>query len=157
MQTASGRRRCLSAEELHERLEEEVGRAIRHGTALSCLLVRLDDFDAIAAAHGETLAEQALLRCAQAMRAELRAFDRVGKPRSGALLVVLPGADATAGGTVARRSLKRLRAIKLESGQSRTGLSISIGIAAWEDGWGAERLIEESEAAAAIARRPTEG
>lgn len=36
---------CLPAEALRERLDEEVNRAGRHGTALSCLLVLIGNLE----------------------------------------------------------------------------------------------------------------
>lgn len=140
--------RCLDAEQLQERIDEEIGRASRHGTSLSCLLVRIDDFEQISQAHGRQLAERALLHAGEALSAELRRFDRVGRPSQSELIVVLPGADDHQGESVARRALGRLRSIKIEIGRVRRPLGLSVGIAAWRAPWSAERLLDEARAAA---------
>lgn len=139
---------CLDAGQLQDRLEEEVSRAGRHGTALSCLLLRLENFEQIAQEHGAGLSERALLHAGQTLLAELRRFDRVGRPLRDELVVVLPGAASVQGETVARRALRRLRAIKIEADLVRSPLCVSIGIAAWRTPWSAQELIDQARCAA---------
>lgn len=137
----------MSAEELLLRLEEEISRAQRLGGRLCCLLVRLEDFDRVAEAHGRELAEAALVHAGQALGAELRRYDRVGRPAQNELLLLLPGAGTSEGEAVARRALRRIMAIKIEIGRVRVPLSVSAGIASWQPSWGAQRLVEEARAA----------
>jgi diguanylate cyclase (GGDEF)-like protein len=132
----------LSGPALRERLEEEVNRAGRHGTALSCLLVDIEDLREVQRAHGEQLAEQVLAYVELALRRELRRFDRVGRPEEGELLIVLPGADGPRGEIVARRVLGRLRAIKLEAGGERRSLRVTVGLAPWREGMSAHALLD---------------
>jgi diguanylate cyclase (GGDEF)-like protein len=133
----------LSGPALRERLEEEVNRAGRHGTALSCLLVDIEDLREVQRAHGEQLAEQVLAYVELALRRELRRFDRVGRPEEGELLIVLPGADGPRGEVVARRVLGRLRAIKLEAGGERRSLRVTVGLAPWREGMSAHALLSD--------------
>jgi diguanylate cyclase (GGDEF)-like protein len=149
-QRAAQALRCLGAQELHERLEEEVSRAVRHGTPLCCLLLRLRDFDQIAQRHGQELADHALLHAGSTLLSELRRFDRIGRPRQDELLVLLPGAASAQGESVARRALSRLRSIKIEVQSIRKPLSVSIGIAAWRAPWSAEQLIRQARIAADV-------
>ncbi len=116
------------AVELDERLDEEIGRAERHGTALSCLLVVVDNLEEMAGEHGGELREQTMAYIAGALRRELRRFDRVGMPSDRELLIVLPGADGPRGEIVARRVLDRLRSIKVEARGQRRSLRISVGL-----------------------------
>lgn len=139
---------CLDAQQLQERIDEEVGRASRHRTSLCCLLVRIDDFEQISQTHGRQLAERALLHAGEALSVELRRFDRVGRPSENELIVVLPGANDQQGESVARRALARLRSIKIEIGRVRRPLCLSVGIATWRAPWSAQRLIDEARAAA---------
>ncbi len=119
------------AVELDERLSEEIGRAERHGTALSCLLIVVDNLEEMAGEHGGELREQTMAYIAGALRRELRRFDRVGMPSERELLVVLPGADGPRGEIVARRVLDRLRSIKVEARGQRQSLRISVGLSPW--------------------------
>jgi GGDEF domain-containing protein len=133
---------------LVERLEEEIARAIRHRTALSCLLVGIEDPAAIERSHGRELLEQALAYLGLALRRELRRYDRVGPTSEHDYLVVLPGADGPRGEIVARRALERLRAIKIDGGSARRPLGVIAGIATWHEGLAAQELISEARAAA---------
>ncbi len=145
---------CLSASALEDRLEEEINRAGRHGTPLSCLLVAIDDLAELASRHGRELPEQALAYAGPALLRELRRFDRVGRPSDTELLVVLPGADGPRGEIVARRVLDRLRAIKIETDGVRRSLRVSVGLAAWHEDLDGEQLLAHTRAAA---RREREG
>ena len=97
------------------RLGEDIGRAERHGTHLSCLLIVVENLEELAGEHGGELREQTMAYMAGALRSDLRRFDRVGMPSDRELLIVLPGADGPRGEIVARRVLDRLRAIKVEA------------------------------------------
>jgi diguanylate cyclase (GGDEF)-like protein len=132
---------CLSPGALADRLEEEINRAGRHGTPLSCLLVAIDDLAELTSQHGRELGEQALAYAGPVLMRELRRYDRVGWPREGELLIVLPGADGPRGEIVARRVIDRLRAIKIESGGVRRSLRVSIGLAAWREDLTGEQLL----------------
>jgi diguanylate cyclase (GGDEF)-like protein len=138
----------LSASALWERLEEEVNRAGRHGTALSCLLLDIEDLREVQRVHGEQLAEQVLAYVELALRRELRRFDRVGRASAGELLVVLPGADGPRGEIVARRVLGRLRAVKLQDAAQRSPLRIAVGLAAWREGMSPAALLSSARTAA---------
>ncbi len=122
----------LRADLLMERLGEEIDRAGRHGTALSCLLVVIVDFEEISREHGRELPEQTLEYVAGALRRELRCFDRVGRPGGRELLIVLPGADGVRAEMVARRVLERMRAIKIESRGARRALRVTVGLSSWQ-------------------------
>ena len=119
----AGWQRCLTPAALHARLEEEIGRAERHGTGLSCLLVAIENLDELAREHGGALREQTLEYVAGALRRELRRFDRIGRPERAA-----SAADRAARRRrpareiVARRVLERLRTIKVEAEGAREPL-----------------------------------
>jgi len=138
----------LPADMLLERIEEEIGRAERHRTALSCLLVGLEDLEAIGQAHGKDLSEQALAYVGLTLRREFRRYDRMGPTNGHDYLVVLPGADGARGEIVARRTLARLRAIKIEVRNQRAPLRVTVSIATWRKGQSAEQLVTEARTAA---------
>ncbi len=138
------------------RLQEEIGRAERFGTRLSCLLVVIDNLDQMARDHGGELREQAIVYVAGALQRELRRFDRVGRiggdedtteDRGRDLLIVLPGADGPRGEIVARRALERLHTIKIEADGTRQALEISVGLAAWKGDVSADAMVGHARAA----------
>jgi diguanylate cyclase (GGDEF)-like protein len=144
----SGVEDFLSRPALLQRLDEEIGRAERHSTALSCLLVAMEDFGESEAEHGGELQEQLLVYVAGALRRELRRFDRIGRPSERELLIVLPGADARRGETVARRVLDRLRTIKVEAAGVRRVPNVSVGLSSWREPADAEELLRRTSDAA---------
>jgi GGDEF domain-containing protein len=133
---------------LVERIEEEIARAERSHAPLSCLLVGVQDPDAIERAYGKSLATQAIAYLGLTLRSEIRRYDRVGPANAHDHLVVLPGADDTRGEIVARRALTRLRAIKIETQDERETLSLTVGIATWREGLNAHELIARAWTAA---------
>jgi diguanylate cyclase (GGDEF)-like protein len=133
---------------LRERLIEEISRAERHGSALSCLLIVIDNLDGLSREHGGELREETLEYVAQALRRELRRFDRIGRAHDDAdLLVILPGADSARGEMVARRALERLNTIKIEAAGARRALQVSVGLAAWRESLDAEALLASARGA----------
>ncbi len=142
-----GEKSRAMAREVHERLEEEVARAERHGNGLSCLLMVFENLEEIKREHGEELAEQVIEYVAEALRADLRPFDRVCRASERELVVITPGADGTDGEIVARRALERMRAIKIEAGGSRLPLHVSVALAAWRIEMSAQALMERARAA----------
>ena len=93
---ASDRRRRRTfdwpaAAELDERLEEEIGRAERHGTPLSCLLVVVENLEELAREHGGELREQTLATSRGRCAASCAASTASAMPSERELLIVLPG------------------------------------------------------------------
>ena len=83
---------CLSAAALAERIEEEINRAGRHGTPLSCLLVVIENLDELTRAHGE-----------RAVRADARLRGRGAAARAAPLRPCRAAQRARARGAAARR------------------------------------------------------
>jgi diguanylate cyclase (GGDEF)-like protein len=137
---------------LLERLEEEISRAERHGTELSCLLVVIENLGEMTREHGSELREQTLEYVAGALGRELRRFDRIGRAGSGErgaggdLMIILPGADGPRAEIVARRALDRMRTIKVEAHGERWPLHVSVGLAAWRADVSAETLMAQTRA-----------
>jgi diguanylate cyclase (GGDEF)-like protein len=137
----------LSVADLSDRIAEEISRAERHGTRLSCLLMVIENLEEMAGEYGEELAEQTLEYVGGALRRELRRFDRIGRPAEKQLLILLPGASSPQGECVGRRVLERVGTIKVEARGSRRPLRISIGLAEWYKDTSAEDLLTRARAA----------
>jgi GGDEF domain-containing protein len=133
---------------VRDRLAEEIDRARREGTSLSCLLLRLEDLEELRSSYGSELPDQALDYVEATLRRELRRSDRVESPSHGELLVILPGADGPQGEIVARRVLDRLRTVKVEADGVRRPLRISAALAVWRAELSSEDLLAETRTAA---------
>jgi diguanylate cyclase (GGDEF)-like protein len=148
----AGEPACLSEPALRRRLEEEIDRARRYDAPLSCLLVRLEDLLEMPSAYGDELPVQTLAYVAEALRRELRSFDRIGRLSEDELLITLPGADGARAEIVGRRVLDRLRMIKVEADGARRPLSVSVGLAAWHGRLSGEELLMRIRAAVRLGR-----
>ncbi|HMD52354.1 MAG TPA: GGDEF domain-containing protein [Solirubrobacteraceae bacterium] len=137
-----------SAAALGERLEEEIARAERHGTDLSCLLIAIENLDEIALEHGSDLPERTLAYVTEALRRELRSFDRVGRCGERELLILLPGTSGPLGEVVARRVLARVATIKVEEHATRRALVVSAGLATWTPDSSAAELLTRARTGA---------
>lgn len=142
----------LSERALLDRLEEEINRAARQGVPLSCLLLRLDARREMERAHGQWLMSELRSYTSATLAREFRRFDRLGHLDDGALLTLLPGADAAAAEIVARRVLDRVRAIKIEVRGTRRSVRVCASVAQWQRGQTAADLISQVRAVAAHER-----
>jgi PleD family two-component response regulator len=147
----AGAAACLALVDLQQRLEEEINRARRHDTQLSCLLVRIDRLEDLSqmgqqGEHGSELPAQTLAYVGGALRHELRSFDRIGRLSESELLIALPGADGPRAEAVGRRVLDRLRTIKVEAEGTRRPLGFSVGLAAWHGRLSGEELLAQTRA-----------
>ena len=106
-----------------ERLEEEMERARRAGTALSLAMIDLDDFKAINDNHGHKAGDLLLRELSAAWQGVVRGsgdfLARLGGDEFGLLA---PGSEATG----ARRLAKRLDEVAPE------GVAYSIGVTTWD-------------------------
>ena len=133
-----GWRRCAAPAALGERAGrgDRPRRTARHGPELPAAGVRdLDRWRASTAAscasrRSSTWPGRCAVSCA--------ASTVWAEPRTAIWRSLLPGADGPRGEIVARRALERLRTIKVEVGGQRLPLQISMGLAAWREGWTAE-------------------
>ncbi len=86
-----------------ERLADEPNRARRYGRALSCALLDLDGLARVNGAVGTDGGDAVLRGAANAVRAQLRRSDVVGRLRDDELLVVLPETDGPGARVIAER------------------------------------------------------
>jgi GGDEF domain-containing protein len=70
---------CMNHRAMRRQLQEEVSRAARAGSKLSCMLIDLDDFKRVNDRHGHAAGDAVLRGVAQMLMGEFRAFDRVAR------------------------------------------------------------------------------
>jgi diguanylate cyclase (GGDEF)-like protein len=129
---------------IQELLEAGVSRSVRHGTALSVLLVDVDHFKLVNDTHGHAAGDDVLRELSERLRTRLRREDSCGRWGGEELLVLLPdttGSEAVALGQ-ALRELVAARAFTATG----VGVTISVGVAAW-DGESADGLVQRADAA----------
>jgi diguanylate cyclase (GGDEF)-like protein len=146
---------CMNHRAMHRRLDEEIVRAARTGSPLSCLLVDLDNFKLVNDRHGHQAGDATLRGVVHALVGEFRAFDRVARYGGDEFVVILPNADLDAATAAATRALERLR--ELPSLQGESGVSASIGVAQWQPPMTADELLAACDVALLRSKRQGKG
>ncbi len=147
---------CMNHRAMRRRLDEEIGRALRTGGLLSCLLIDLDDFKLVNDHHGHQAGDAMLREVVNALVGEFRAFDRVARYGGDEFVVILPNAGLDSAAAAAQRALERLRATPSHDGDSR-GVSASIGVAQWRAPMSTDELLEACDAALLRSKRQGKG
>jgi diguanylate cyclase (GGDEF)-like protein len=119
--------RLHNARVFHERLRQELARAVRHGQSLSLLLIDVDGLKGINDRHGHRAGDAALRRVAEAIRSQLRATDLGARWGGDEFAILAPGTSARAALVVA----ERVRAMVAQDGGGRNepGITASVGVA----------------------------
>jgi diguanylate cyclase (GGDEF)-like protein len=146
---------CMNHRAMRRRLHEEIGRAMRSGSPLSCLLIDLDNFKLVNDRHGHQAGDAVLREVGQALVGEFRAFDRVARYGGDEFVVILPNAELEAAAAAAARALQRLLA--LPSHNANPGVGASIGVAQWQTPMDADALLHACDAALLRAKRQGKG
>ncbi len=113
----------------------QVSGARRHERPLSVAIVDVDHFKSINDTRGHAEGDRVLVAVAMALRAHLRAEDQLGRLGGEEFLALLPDTDAEAAHAAAE---------KLRASAAETGVTVSIGWAAWE-GDSAEELVRRAD------------
>jgi diguanylate cyclase (GGDEF)-like protein len=141
---------------MRRRLDEEIGRAQRSGSPLSCLLIDLDDFKLVNDRHGHPAGDAMLRAVVQALVGEFRAFDRVARYGGDEFVVILPNADLESAAAAATRALERLHELPFME-EPTPGVSASIGVAQWQPRMTTDALLEACDAALLRSKRQGKG
>jgi diguanylate cyclase (GGDEF)-like protein len=147
---------CMNHRAMRRRLDEEIGRAMRTGGPLSCMLIDLDDFKLVNDQHGHHAGDAMLRAVVGALVGEFRAFDRVARYGGDEFVVILPNAGLESGAAAAGRALERLQRMPSVEGGPQ-GISASIGVAQWQSPMGTDELLEACDEALLRSKRQGKG
>jgi diguanylate cyclase (GGDEF)-like protein len=160
---------CMNHRAMRRRLDEEIVRAARTGSPLSCLLMDLDDFKLVNDVHGHQAGDAVLRAVVHALVGEFRAFDRVARYGGDEFVVILPNADLRSAAAAGARALDRLLALPVLDGAGEAadptsqqtpivrGISASIGVAEWHAPMSTDELIEACDSALLRSKREGKG
>lgn len=146
---------CMNHRAMRRRLHEEIGRAMRTGGSLSCLLIDLDNFKLVNDQHGHPAGDAVLREVCHALVGEVRAFDRVARYGGDEFVVILPNADLDAATAAAGRILQRLA--ELPARESVPAVGASIGAAQWASPMGVDALLQACDTALLRSKREGKG
>jgi diguanylate cyclase (GGDEF)-like protein len=111
------------------RLDEEVRRARRYGTALTCIMADMDHLKPVNDAFGHAAGDRAIAAVADVLRSQLRATDLGARYGGDEFVLLLPHTGATDGRILAERLCTRLATAELPVGERKVSLRTSFGVA----------------------------
>jgi diguanylate cyclase (GGDEF)-like protein len=115
---------------LNARLKEELARAQRQGTSLTCLLIDLDRFKQINDQHGHLAGDMALREAAQRVDAHIRGSDAAARFGGDEFVVLAPGITPDQAAHLAERIRLAVCETPLEiQAGVQIGMTVSIGVA----------------------------
>ncbi|AMO98889.1 diguanylate cyclase domain protein [Collimonas arenae] len=131
-----------------QRLQEEMGRCIQHGSALGVLFIDLNDFKAINDKYGHEAGDALLCAAAKRIQAAVRNIDIVCRLGGDEFTVVLPNlTDAEIAATVSHR-IRQTIAQPFSINGVDMSIGASIGISRYpEDGGNISALLERADSA----------
>lgn len=142
------------------RVEEEVKRARRYRTPLTCVMADMDQLKPVNDGLGHAAGDRAIAAVAAVIREELRETDFGARYGGDEFVILLPHTDAEEGRVFAERACARLRETALEIAGRHVHLGASFGVASLtgeEDEDGAEALVRAADAALYTAKRAGRG
>jgi diguanylate cyclase (GGDEF)-like protein len=147
---------CMNHRAMRWRLDEEIGRSMRTGGPLSCLLIDLDNFKLVNDRQGHQAGDAILRAVVHALVGEFRAFDRVARYGGDEFVVILPNAGLESATAAATRALERLLTLPCDD-EAGAGVSASIGVAEWQESMTTNALLEACDAALLRSKRQGKG
>lgn len=113
-----------------QRIEEEVSRAKRQKTPLSCLFVDLDHFKRVNDQHGHQAGDVILKQVATLLNDSLRSTDVLSRYGGEEFVILLTDTDATVAADIARRMREQIAAMHFNVSHGRkVQITLSIGLA----------------------------
>jgi diguanylate cyclase (GGDEF)-like protein len=142
---------------LEGRLHEELRRARRYRTPLSCVMADVDHLKPINDSLGHACGDQALQGMAAVLHAELRDTDFAARAGGDEFLILLPHTGAEEALVLAERVRRRLGTLRLGTGRSARPVGASFGVAQLADDGDGQAMVDAADQALYAAKRAGRG
>jgi len=142
------------------RLDDEVRRARRYGTSLTCIMADMDHLKPVNDAFGHGAGDRAIAAVAEVLRSQLRATDLGARYGGDEFVLLLPHTSAGDGRILAERLCQRLASAELPVGDRKVSLRTSFGLAELGPVAGADdgaELVRHADEALYAAKRSGRG
>jgi two-component system cell cycle response regulator len=118
---------------LSEKMLQEMERADRYQTVLTCLMVDIDDFKAVNDEHGHLTGDRVLRGLVNLLKREVRAVDVVARYGGEEFTLLLPETGPTGARIFAERILSGVEGHEFGEAGRSVRIKISIGVATYPD------------------------
>ncbi len=114
---------------LHESLTQEIERAKRYNTPLTCLMLDIDDFKKVNDEQGHPFGDYVLKKIAHVLLETMRRTDIVGRYGGEEFLVLMPHTHTQAALPIAERLIAAIQNCPFETKNHAVQVTASIGLA----------------------------
>ncbi len=118
------------------RIEEEIERSRRYGTAFSVIMLDVDDFKKLNDTHGHLVGDRVLRAIANVIKAQMRGVDTAARYGGEEMIVILPRTEMVGAYNLAERireSIGELRITTDDEPPKALSVTASLGIAAFPE------------------------
>jgi len=145
----------FSLTQIRHLMRVEFGRAQRYEYPVSCIVVACDRIDHLRDIYGYALKETVVEDVVELLRGTTRNCDYLGRLLDDRLMAILPHTDKDGALRATARLLKAARQLSFEAGGNPIRVTLSIGLATYEDGntMFFDSLVQAAEKAHAEASR----
>ena len=134
---------------LHETLAYELRRVERNKSALSVVLLDIDDFKSINDTYGHLIGDEVLTKVAEVLKSSTRTTDIIGRFGGEEFLVILPDCNLANGMMIAEKIRADIQDAEFPAGLNVT---ISAGVNEYENSW-VDHLLQGADRAMLAAKR----
>jgi diguanylate cyclase (GGDEF)-like protein len=141
---------------LQSQLENEVSRARRYGSKISCLMIDLDRFKPINDTHGHMAGDQVLAELGSIFRKSSRESDFIARYGGDEFTILLPQTDARGALCAAEKLRRKVEEHRFDLGNGQqVSLTLSIGVTTSPDQGplDAHQIISRADEAMYLAKR----
>jgi len=128
-----------------EKIEEELNRAMRHGSAMAVMMVDLDHFKKINDSYGHLAGDLVLQTVGQLVKDSLRVYDIPGRYGGEEFCLMLPETPIENTAVVAERIRKNVAAAAMSHDERNIQVTASIGVAGIGENTGIARALTATE------------
>jgi two-component system cell cycle response regulator len=115
---------------LHVRLNEELARARRDATTLTCLMLDIDHFKRVNDSFGHGAGDEVLKEIASRIESQVRASDVAARYGGEEFVILLPNTDTISGELLAERIRQEIQSVPFNlADRENLTVTVSIGIA----------------------------
>jgi len=125
---------CYNRRELQRRLDEEIQRSGRSGTALSCLCIDIDHFKEVNDTYGHPSGDEVLRRVAGSLAGRIRSTDCLCRSGGEEFTMLLICCSAPAAIAMAEQLRLAIAAIEIPIEAGMVSVTISLGVTGYRPG-----------------------